>query len=162
VAVGFSIANNQYDCKNLGPKSHIGDDYILKNRKAEFYYKAGDEDVEAIGITREYFLKVLDGNPKKKLVMEQQAESDYLKLREELVVITPRSVERGTKSQTQKPQRPRQQPRVRHPRKGMETRRRPQCLHTHRQHRPSQSRRIHQSGHGEAEQRDSGFLPEAR
>ncbi|MDR3548151.1 MAG: hypothetical protein P4M11_07805 [Candidatus Pacebacteria bacterium] len=82
--MGFTIQESKHIAKELEPKTCIGDYYVIKNRKSEFFYEAKDT-VEGIGITRDHFLKVLDENPKNREDMVTRCVENYQKFRELMV-----------------------------------------------------------------------------
>ena len=80
ISVGFTLKGKQYHAKELGPKSYFGAHYIFINKKSEFYYNAMT-DVEAIGITKSYFLEVMDKHPKDAAKMKCDSEKRYNDIR---------------------------------------------------------------------------------
>ncbi len=83
--MGFTSRNEAYEVAQLGAKGNFGDYYIIKQKKAEFFYLAKTE-VEAVGITREHFLAVLDKYPKRGHLMKEKAIERHVILREAIVL----------------------------------------------------------------------------
>ena len=69
----------------IGPKMTVGDYYVMKNKKSEFIFEANTV-VEAIGITREHFMGVLDKHTKKKEGIVEKSNKSYLAFKEKMVL----------------------------------------------------------------------------
>ena len=74
--MGFTLKGQQYPAKELGPNNYFGEYYILTNKKSEFYYEA-KTDVEAIGITKQHFVSVLDKHQDRGNKIRDESKTKY-------------------------------------------------------------------------------------
>ena len=84
INVGFTIQGNKFSVEELSKDSVIGDYYVVKNRKSEFFFEAQNV-IESIGIPKEHFLNVLNTHPKKKDLIIPKILSGYQKFREKMI-----------------------------------------------------------------------------
>ena len=85
VIVRFIMDNEFHGPIELGNGKSFGDYYVIRSKKSDFIYKTSIE-VEAIGITREYFSEALKKFPKKAAIMKRTITERYVELREIIVI----------------------------------------------------------------------------
>lgn len=83
VSAGFTIRGVKFRAKEIQQKSTVGDYYVLKGRKSEFLYEA-ETEVEAMGITGEFFMSVLNNYPDKKAAITNRSSKLYTEFREQM------------------------------------------------------------------------------